>query len=441
MAMDETNYGGGFGNALYDILLRKREEARQAMLDEVNRKNVESEIAARADQAETNKLYRQSQAETMKSQAADRLVKKYHQGQPVSPSGQEQFKSLGVDDLLNAPAGPPEPADNFGVPKSLAQPGDYDLPTYKGSPEEQESDEDLKKVEAYINSPQGQQLSPEDRAAMYYNAVRSLKGTMPAGFFKGKGATDKEEIALIVPPNKQFPTTHYIFQGKETMTIPAGTKTQRGFSNPTAGANGENVGSWTAIDVPDPQDPTKNVAAQQNTKTGEIRRAKLPPDLAPQPTQVTPPSQKLPNGDVQLFPPETQAAPPARVFSRGTAPKPAPSDKGISSQEITAIRNAFEQTRKNLKSGASTGQARQVMYTPLHVAQMGVIGHLKDTWMRDDVISAVQAAEAVDYNNAKYPFGTIQNFIDNEVDPAGNPLNDAQKADLYRVLSYVLGNF
>lgn len=50
--------GSAVADSLQEILMRKKLEARQAMLDSLNEENVHSEIQSRADQADTNRMYR-----------------------------------------------------------------------------------------------------------------------------------------------------------------------------------------------------------------------------------------------------------------------------------------------------------------------------------------------------------------------------------------------
>lgn len=430
---DSTNYGGGFGTSLYDILLNKREEARKAMLDEINRKNIESEIAARADQAETNKLYRAAEASKMKAEEGDRFLKHFHKDQEVSPETYDKAKGYDLQDMFTAPI--PGMGPEFQGPMPEGQTPAATPGKFRGSPEEIEADDRRTQLNAWLDGPEGQQLrqnEPDVWAAYKAQAASEKFGvSIPAGAYK-KNDPSKGPSAILLPDNT------FMYNGAKVRSVPAGTPIVRGFAPPRPSSSSE--GTANIQQIPDPNNPGQFISVWANGKAKSIEPVVLPPELQPKPTVVTPPSQKLPSGDIQLFPPQEKAAPGPQVFSRTAPPKPV-TEKGITSQEITGIRNAFEQTRKNLKSGASTGQSRQIMYTPLHVAQMSIIAKLPEQWMKDDVISAVQAAEAVDYNSGKYPFGTIQNFIENEVDPQGNPLNESQKSDLYRILSYVLGNF
>ena len=55
-----TTPGSAVADTLQAILADKRAEARQIMLDELNRRNTESEMTARQEQADTNKMYREA---------------------------------------------------------------------------------------------------------------------------------------------------------------------------------------------------------------------------------------------------------------------------------------------------------------------------------------------------------------------------------------------
>lgn len=64
--------GSAVAGQLQQILTSKRLEARQAMLDDLNRRNVESEMATRADNAATNKAYRENMEADRSSQELGR---------------------------------------------------------------------------------------------------------------------------------------------------------------------------------------------------------------------------------------------------------------------------------------------------------------------------------------------------------------------------------
>lgn len=64
--------GSAVASTIQDILETKRKESRQAMLDELQRQNVTSEMKTREDQAATNKEYREGLISDRKGKEADR---------------------------------------------------------------------------------------------------------------------------------------------------------------------------------------------------------------------------------------------------------------------------------------------------------------------------------------------------------------------------------
>lgn len=94
---DQIHYGAGSGaaDALDEILTKRKMEARQLMLDQLNAANVQSEIQTRQDQIETNKMWRAAQAEALKSQAHERETKNMAMGQDLPPDVAQRWVKEG----------------------------------------------------------------------------------------------------------------------------------------------------------------------------------------------------------------------------------------------------------------------------------------------------------------------------------------------------------
>lgn len=66
--------GSAVADQLQDILTKKRNDARQAMIDEINRKNMESEMSYRAEQAASSKEQREAHAQEYQAAAQARAA-------------------------------------------------------------------------------------------------------------------------------------------------------------------------------------------------------------------------------------------------------------------------------------------------------------------------------------------------------------------------------
>lgn len=197
--------GSAVAGQLQQILTSKRLEARQALLDSLNQKNVESQIADRDENTKTNQAYRESLAENHKVQEelrkaeADK-IRLGNFGETPGPVGPEDAAFLqrvaptriqsapGANTLpsTQAPMAAPimagQPSQTRPIGSAQAQQPDTSLPTgmtpspsvpdksvpatnmYMGSPSYQKQHEAQQKLEALADPKSGfSSLSPEQQ--------------------------------------------------------------------------------------------------------------------------------------------------------------------------------------------------------------------------------------------------------------------------------------
>lgn len=110
-AFDDTTPGSAVANQLQQILLQKRNQQRQDMMDQLNAQNVQSQMQYRQDQAETNKSYRDAWARQRDALAAEEQDKANRRTQTLAnfdnymqspafsqldPSIQQQFRAARI---------------------------------------------------------------------------------------------------------------------------------------------------------------------------------------------------------------------------------------------------------------------------------------------------------------------------------------------------------
>lgn len=124
--------GSAMAGQLQQILTSKRLEARQAMLDELNRRNTESEMAARADNAATNKANREALASDRAAQELGRRTALMSPHQNLAGKD-EQFLQANAPSLIDpgehateplpdgaeGPSRPEIPSKFHGLPAQL----------------------------------------------------------------------------------------------------------------------------------------------------------------------------------------------------------------------------------------------------------------------------------------------------------------------------------
>lgn len=145
-----TTPGSAVADTLQTILANKRATDRQSMLDNLNSQNVQSEIQARGDQADTNRMYRESYAAQRDSLAKEEQQKAVNaklgmmsMGQPLAPQDSDFIKQNAPSMLVpgqaaqpfmtnpddSGPGAPPTPDTFYGSPKERDAQKHTDLQT------------------------------------------------------------------------------------------------------------------------------------------------------------------------------------------------------------------------------------------------------------------------------------------------------------------------
>lgn len=196
MADDMYQYSPGI---LTNILARQKAEARQAMLDEFERKKFESNEEIKRDTLATNKVLRDAQAEAATASAVQRKLSGFSMGDEPTPEDYEWFKSHGGASYFTPPTqssvtteegGQFQPSiglDDAGNPgEDFYQPGEKVTSTekvparFKGSTDERS---DLRDQLMFSAMAQDASLPQEVRNFARIRAA-SPKATVPTEIFK-----------------------------------------------------------------------------------------------------------------------------------------------------------------------------------------------------------------------------------------------------------------
>jgi hypothetical protein len=300
--MSGTYHDPGFAVASMadKIIDERRSQVRQAMLDELNKRNVESQISDRDENAKANAEARAALAEDRRAQAGQRFLGNFHMGQDVNPedvrkagslgvgssfdpgvsgeSGAQGLSSLGISGAPLAPGQNPETAPVMGAGDIVSTTPQTRSPKFLGSPKEQESEERRQRIMDMMNTPGWKDADDLTKAVMYNEA--SGAGPLPAGAFK----TDK-------PTNKPIYILHknntITLNGKviDASSVPANAQVLKEIQE--GGGGSSNTGTYTTYEEIDPKTGQKTGKILGiNNKTMEGRFAVLPKDagtLGPKP--------------------------------------------------------------------------------------------------------------------------------------------------------------
>lgn len=163
-----------------DTLRQQREEQRQATLDALRQKDVESQIAARDEAAKMSALQR-------KLQTGEIFLKQFGIGQDASPEAYQQAKELGVGNAFSEAK--PAMGASFEGPmptgETPVQAQKGSASKFLGTPEEQAAARSESQFANLMNSGwfEDENVSPLEKAM----AAKKLAGlTLPSEFFKPK---------------------------------------------------------------------------------------------------------------------------------------------------------------------------------------------------------------------------------------------------------------
>ncbi len=262
--------GSAVAGQLQQILASKRLEARQAMMDEITRRNVESEIQTRADTVETNRASREATEEWRKAQAAksiqdeqDRYLSRFKSGQQLQNPA-TIAKIRGIDpDLLQQTGGATLPSTQIGGGATLtgAPPSLPIAPSITQSPSV--PDTSIPTQTTYTGTGDQQSDLQHELAmramAQDPNTPPALKQWLAMSVGARKGG--------IMPPASLFPQptedveVPLIGWGRDGQPYDTGMTTKKGaIVRPEPAPQQPNMSSMPQLyqlTVPDPTDPTK----------------------------------------------------------------------------------------------------------------------------------------------------------------------------------------
>lgn len=110
-------------SVMEDLLTKRRDQQRQDMMDEIYRRNIDSQIQAREDNAKTQAVYRQGMANDYNMQALKNFDLLHEPGSNLNnPATREWLKSINAGDMIEEPfeAPPTEPA----TPQTPSEPSE-----------------------------------------------------------------------------------------------------------------------------------------------------------------------------------------------------------------------------------------------------------------------------------------------------------------------------
>lgn len=150
-------------NNIYGVIERRKAEERQAMLDELNRKQLEHRMRVDDDQLKTNQMMREAQAEASNALALHRTQAGLYRGQELDPATVSKLGKLGGSSsvLPGSPAVPgietnmPSDGGMFGAVGQSIPDQPAGKPKYAGSPDEQQLAEKEAQVDRMLaNDPE-----------------------------------------------------------------------------------------------------------------------------------------------------------------------------------------------------------------------------------------------------------------------------------------------
>lgn len=164
--------GSAVAGQLQNILTQKRLEARQAMLDQIHSKDVESQIRDRDENTRANSEFRAANAENRKAQEVQRRAGLYSPDMPMDPNSEDyKYIQKEAPSLIN-PATPETPQFEYEGQAPIPASG----PTFRGLPVQIEASRKAKiqsDAMAALNSPDFAKKSPTERAAIFRMATGS----------------------------------------------------------------------------------------------------------------------------------------------------------------------------------------------------------------------------------------------------------------------------
>lgn len=221
--------GSAVAGQLQDILTRKRLEARQAMLDELNRKNIESEMRYREENAKGLAEQRAGLAQTRRDQAEKMFLDKLGDNpKNLDPATAAQLQTIDPSRLETVPGGATLPSVKsptmgfrVGAPvteqpsmASTVDPSQPDpsIPTtnrYTGSPAYTKQHETSAKMEALFKDPSFTNGTDEQKLL----AISQIfPGTDPAAIFE----------RLLTSKTQQAPGHAFIWDAASNRRIDTG---------------------------------------------------------------------------------------------------------------------------------------------------------------------------------------------------------------------------
>lgn len=193
-----TSGASAFGNSLQQLLAQRKIEARQAMLDEVAKRQIEAGIENQRESTASLKAYREAQAQEMKDAAEAKFAGTLRLGQQLDPESVARLDPSHVNFPRQRPnptppfegAVPGPLAEFYGtptpdalIPGALQPPDEKDVSTFRGSPQEQEDEDIRQRLRQMLRQPEVQSNHNLRDALMYRLGVGEKGGAPPAGMF------------------------------------------------------------------------------------------------------------------------------------------------------------------------------------------------------------------------------------------------------------------
>lgn len=383
-------------SGLQEILARKKDEAlkqqaleRQAMLDELNRRKIEAEMETDKANAEAMKVYREGMAENYKAQADQRNVQSlddagFSRGTDLTGQISDRMLQSGKDAGRIVSI---NPEAYKGNEEAYAE-GNY----FTGNPLQQ-------RVASLIES--GAVTDPSQ--IMKFQALAAFGDkNLPANFFESP----------TVPAYKAGPDGGLVFD----KNIPRDAKITQADAT-------RQPPQPQLLQIPDPENPGQFF--QRWGQPGDPEALKPPPP--------TPPSTKLPSGDIQLNPRPTAGGVSGLPVYRGNVPQSVSKPQvpsTISTQQGSAMRAALNALAR-AQSGAPGTNLEQAQQG-LAVTQNQII----DSNLSDDSLKLAVRWTLSRPDKDQTPTQAL--IADIEAN-GKRPLTPEEKERLYSVLLHVLG--
>lgn len=213
MAGNYVSTGGAVADELQRILTSRKAEARQAMLDEIFKQKSAADIAATTENTASQKLYREAQAEYMRSQAQEKLGNSLNAHQDLDPSTVARLDPSQVDPAVDpersAIVGPqgfeviPQTSETYqgaegqfndpgaaqntsGVESLFTKTAKTHPAQFHGSPEQLELERQHQSMGKTLSMPREQLEGMDDLQRLMLFRSFDPKGTVPAEVFKSE---------------------------------------------------------------------------------------------------------------------------------------------------------------------------------------------------------------------------------------------------------------